>query len=696
MISTSEEAMYIKHLAIRNFRAVVNVSCDLGPRINVLVGPNGVGKTTVLQAIRLTKAILAARSPQETQQVLISLGAASPHFPQRLFLKGLANDESAPIEIRCAYALSDNEIEAIRLSSGEIINHIAAGQIGINFANPAGLVQFLNSPQGRNIVAQITSDFDREIVRLRSEKIINLGLTIDTAKGILAPLSNLAGPLIGFLDQRLPPSTAIFSYFPADRALPMGEVNFQMGGPDAQQQLESHNSQPQLKYARLKNLIINSMIIDESSALTVKEEFEKIFSGLLRGRKIVGVNINELGLMSVMTEELSTGRKVELDSLSSGEKNIALTFLIVARALSDGAIALFDEPELHLNPAVSRDLIPFILNEYSSPRNVQFIMCTHSPEILSGAFREPECKLLHLKSPRDMTPVGKHALDEYEDALVRLGTSVSEGLFYSGTIMVEGPDDVGFLRAAFPELLRKFNIKPKGGRTVLESSIQELQALERKGEKIDPIFFIFDRDRKPSGLESSAAVRVKQWDRRCAENYMIDIDIIANVMKDPTATHKPFTSAGEVLALVRELAYSQINDLAARDVYNSYNYRNASLQKDDLNGQALDDIAKALFSRLQDARSSLSALERDAWICMFKMDVEARINAITLTWDASWNELCDGKRLLSDLHKRGKFRMSESSLKTRITQDMRTGETELWKLAKTIIVDLLGTGPAIG
>ena len=119
--------MYIKHLSIKNFRALVDVSCDLGPRINVIVGPNGVGKTTVLQAIRLTKAILAALTPQESQQVLMSLGAASPHFPQRLFLKGLANDESRRIEIRCVYALTDNEIEIIRQSSVEIINGIAAG-----------------------------------------------------------------------------------------------------------------------------------------------------------------------------------------------------------------------------------------------------------------------------------------------------------------------------------------------------------------------------------------------------------------------------------------------------------------------------------------------------------------------------------------------------------------------------------------
>ena len=69
----------------------------------------------------------------------------------------------------------------------------------------------------------------------------------------------------------------MFSYFPADRALPMGEVNLQLGGPDVQQQMESHNSQPQIKYARLKHLMINSMLVEDAERQSVRGEFEKIF-----------------------------------------------------------------------------------------------------------------------------------------------------------------------------------------------------------------------------------------------------------------------------------------------------------------------------------------------------------------------------------------------------------------------------------
>ena len=169
-----------------------------------------------------------------------------------------------------------------------------------------------------------------------------------------------------------------------------------------------------------------------------------------------------------MTEEMATGRLVGLDGLSSGEKNIALTFLIIATSLARGGIVLFDEPELHLNPAVSRDVLPFMVDQYSKDRDIQFIMCTHSPEILSNAFSHESCNLLHLKSALDISRVGKAALDEYADALQKLGTSVSESLLYDGTVFVEGDDDVKFLTEGFPDVFKKLNVKDRGGRLEVE------------------------------------------------------------------------------------------------------------------------------------------------------------------------------------------------------------------------------------
>ena len=71
--------MKLRKLCVENFRGLSAVEFEFDEKTNVIVGPNAVGKTTVLEAIRLAKALLMPRYYQESQQVLVSLGAISPH-----------------------------------------------------------------------------------------------------------------------------------------------------------------------------------------------------------------------------------------------------------------------------------------------------------------------------------------------------------------------------------------------------------------------------------------------------------------------------------------------------------------------------------------------------------------------------------------------------------------------------------------
>jgi predicted ATP-binding protein involved in virulence len=168
--------MYVQHLAIRNFRALEDIDCELSPRINVIVGPNAVGKTTILQAMRLVKALLAPRTNHETQQVLISLGAATPHFPQRVFAESLLRDTNKPLEIRCTYVLTDNEIAILQGSNSEIVQSLIASRLGQQFASPATLIAFMQSPQGQHALKQTHTELTEYFARLQTEKTVLLGI----------------------------------------------------------------------------------------------------------------------------------------------------------------------------------------------------------------------------------------------------------------------------------------------------------------------------------------------------------------------------------------------------------------------------------------------------------------------------------------------------------------------------------------
>lgn len=683
--------MYISNIVIKNFRALEDINCDFGEHINVIVGPNAVGKTTILQALRLLKALLAPRSPQEAQQTLISLGAASPHFPQRVFPQALTRDPTKPIEIRSTYSLTQEEIRSIVKAKPQIINSAVRAMIGQSFINPTALLQFLGSPAGIMATKQATDEVEPFTKKIETAKTLSLGLSINPTQGQISSVNPLAGLFLGHLDEALPPYVSIFSYFPADRALPFGETPVQLGAADTQQQIESHNSQPQLKYARLKNMIFNKIVMGTEERESIFNEFERIFNGILRGRRLQSLGVNELGLLSVMTEEVDTRRKVEIDNLSSGEKNLILTCLLIATSISHGGIVLFDEPELHLNPSVCKEILPFMLNNYSIPRSIQFIICTHSPEILSGAFSNENCSLYHLKSSTVISHVGRRAIDEVSDALQKLGTSVSESLLYEGTILVEGDDDVDFLEAGFGELLKRHNIKDRGGRREVEKTAKRLQELESRGEKVSPIFIILDKDDELTDIKNSEAVRVLQWERRCMENYLIDLDVITELLKQTDLTKTPMSNQGEVSNLLRTLALAQLDAIAAKEVYQSFDYKNPLLRAEDVEKKSLDEIASSLFTRLSLAKNSLQFQSEEEWKMDFIKRCDAKKQELEEVWNTKWKELCDGKRLFEDFQKKGILKIPLSQFKRKIIQQMKSVSSENWRLVESLLKGLISS-----
>lgn len=685
--------MHVSHLVIKNFRAVEDIEFDLISRANVIVGPNAVGKTTILQALRLVKALLAPRTQHEAQQTLISLRAASPHFPQRLHGAALARDASKAVEIRASFGLTKAEIDILASNQLEIVRSLVAAQMGVNFQNPAGLIQFFVSNQGKEALKVGSQQFGSFLSDLKSGGPCTLGLQMVVQTGQITPADPLAGVAIGYIDAHLPPHTTIFSYFPADRALPVGEVGVQLGSADVLQQMESHNSQPQLKYSRLKNMVFNTLVLGQPEREFFLTEFHRIFDGMLRGKELVDFGINEIGLLSVNIRDVETGRTTEIDSLSSGEKNLILTFLLIAKSVADGGIVLFDEPELHLNPSVCKELLHFIIRAYADRKSLQFIVCTHSPEILTSAFDAENCGLFHLKTASNISAVGRQAMDEYADALQKLGTSVGEALLYEGTVLVEGDEDVDFLRAGFGELLRKYNVKDRGGRREVEKTAKKLQELEARGDKVSPIYIILDRDEEATDIRSSPAVGVLQWQRRCVDNYFLDIDVMTELLKDDGIAKTPITSSGDVDRLLRELAFEQLSQIAAREVYRSFGYESPSSRAEDIEKKSETEMCAALYARMQRSRGSMPDIPKDMWIRRFKEGIEAKKAELRLVWEPKWKEVCDGKRLFADLQKKGILKISVYALKRKIIQRMKETKSENWRLVESQLKALLGNRP---
>ena len=404
--------MKIRRCHIENFRGLSDITLDFENSTCLIAGPNAIGKSTVLEAIRLARSVLLSRYPSEGQAVLHALGAAQN--PNQMMVRGgyfdfgaLARDPTAPIRIRLGIQLSDEELARLGKSLRRLSLELLRGRLGTQIQqDQTGLTQFLSSDDGRKRLGESTKAMSEYLRGLSTTDPLPIGVEI-APEGDIRGENALAQVVCGFLERSLPPQTGLFSYFSADRALPSGEAAIQLGSGDADSQIKSHIAEPQIKFQRLKHSIANSTLLQHD----IEDDFKMIFDEILPGKQLEGLNIGPIGNFRVSISESGVSRPFDIDSLSSGEKGLILTFLLIRRSIVRGGIVLIDEPELHLNPGVCRKLLDFLIDQCIKPNDLQAVICTHSAEILNSAYERTDCDIHHLKAPDNATPIFRGDFD---------------------------------------------------------------------------------------------------------------------------------------------------------------------------------------------------------------------------------------------------------------------------------------------
>jgi len=658
---------------------------------SLIVGPNAVGKTTVLEAIRLAKAILAPRTGQEARQVLMQLSATSPQLPQMFNFGAIAKDPKKPTEITCKFRLTRLEISTLESVSEDVSRAIAAAQAGISLeSGPFALVQFLSSPHGQQILNSLRPLTDAYVEGLRKNPECTLALIIDPAAGMRGG-DLYSQTLFAALESKLSPSRTRFTYFPADRALPLGEVPIQLGTPDAAQQLESHNSTPAVKYQRLKNTIFTWVTEAVGGRVELEQEFSRIFTKLLRSREMAGFGVNQYGQASILVKDKETSELFDIDAMSSGEKGLMLTLLVIARSVEAGGLILLDEPELHLNPAVTKLLLNFLLDEYLLPKDLQAIICSHSSEILGTAMRRDDCAVYHLRRGPLVSKIRKKDQPEVARALRLLGTSEVEEMLYEATVFVEGEDDVDLLEEAFPESLSRIKFKDLSGRGEVEKQIKRLQQAEASGQKENISYFVFDHDRNLTKLSSTAKVRVMQWGRYCIENYLLESEILFDIISKEKSKKFP-ANLGEAEQLFKALAQKQLQYQTAREVYQSYGYADTwgkDVGRDVSQAKDFPEAAAALSKRLDLIREQLAGVKKDQWQEGFVEKCSQLFAEREPQWRTTWQTNCNGKKLFRDLYAECGITLDQLVLKRRILKECKYQNSPAWKELEKQFIGLM-------
>lgn len=681
--------MELYKLAIQNFRGLKDITLEGPGSLAVIAGPNAVGKTSIFEAIRLAKTLLAPSFPEEAQQTIHGLGLVTPGYDV-LDFETIAADIAAPVRIRLDLKLSFQELATLEgnikdLSLGRLISGLASTRI----SNDA-LAQYLSTEQGKQSLDASTKAVRKDLDRLKASGLAKLHLEIQP-NGVAQGEDPISHDAIRLLSTRMPSYMhGLIGYFPADRALPPGEAAIQVGTNDVAAQRSSHIGNPSSKYTRLKNFVVSQTLLGSEASKQLAEDFGLIFGELLEGKELAGIQITPRGRVSARIRDRRTGSTYDIDQLSSGEKGLLLTFLLMRLTIGPGGIVLLDEPELHLNASVCQKLIPFLQKHICEAKAIQILLCTHSPEVLTAAYSEPTATLFHLRNSTDVSPIHQGDRDEVNEAIRHLGARPIEMLYSRGFLFVEGDDDIDLLDAGFADILRDYKVTKLGGRGEVEKLIKELQVAEKASTLDAPQYFLFDLDGKPTSLTSSARVRLSQWDRYCFENYLLDSDAIYDVLKEQG--QRPDSRAA-LAAQLRALAEGTIRQALVRTACSGVPPSNLKLRvsvTDELTSNT--EIIQALEAQYDLVFQEVSQLSPGQWSEKFRVELEKQFADNWEKKKESWLTFANGKKILAAVHRSSSLKVPASSFKRAIMKHASRAQSTHWGQAEKIIRDLVAGG----
>lgn len=350
--------MKFKKISISNFRKLNDISFECSDNITTIVGPNGVGKSSVLDAIRIVKAVLLPSSRDEMQQTLQFLGLFSQHLNQ-ILVENISGDFQKETVIDIRIEVSQSEIEALKLDIDNFNVLRLQNQLGQSNLASINLISFLSTPIGKQHLSEIQKDTDKLLAEFQKTNIAQIRLSVNQKQ--IRGLNGFHQELISHLFKSPIFSETLFTVFTADRNFPTGDTNIQLGHNEIGQQLQSYSIQPQVKFARLKAAIISFIMINSNDISPIQNDFKLIFDSLIPGKELHGINLEQkTGRLSVLIKETDSGAVYDIDFLSSGEKGLLLTLFLLLRTVRENGIILLDEPELHLNPAVCKNIVPFL------------------------------------------------------------------------------------------------------------------------------------------------------------------------------------------------------------------------------------------------------------------------------------------------------------------------------------------------
>lgn len=565
--------MRIESFKIENFRNLKLAQCISVPEFMVICGGNGCGKTALLEALMTAKERAGAYGNFKFDPRAVSV-------------------DSDMAVITTAVSFSDAEIEFVDRNFGE------------------------TCPEKDEIIIEISKGGAGK-PRKRSQSVHRLFSYYSRAAG--SP---------GFFDylsaQRQPQKVDLRNWDPsylsddtAKKTLAIGQQKFSMT-KQYLAGLKMRDLQAIQTSQRDGNLTVPDSLHE------VREVFNHFFAPL----RFKDVYIDRSPFRFVVSTPLGD---IDIDDMSSGEKEILNVFVRFHQLRPNGAVILLDEADSHLHPDLERR---YLKQLRILARDNQLILTTHSPEMMIAA---GSSALYTLRKEQEASKSNQLTRVTHSDRLHDVLSQVmgSRGLvsFNQRIIFIEGEEasaDRAIYEAYYPP--SKFNVSfvPAGNSMTVRKTAERVNELLGVSVGFQDYYSIVDRDVERAESDPSQGSHLFRLPVYHVENFLIDEQEFLEVTRSMLGESCPFNSEEEIRSRLQELLFSDVHlkrftrALLDAKLATSANAAKDAIYKGSLDG--VSDLSRPEFSEVESQARSI---------------IQESID------DGTWKSKCKGRDLIA-------------------------------------------------
>lgn len=352
----------LRQVRLENFKCISKASVDIG-KITVLIGPNGVGKSSIGQALMLLRQSSGQHALNATGE-LIKLGEFSNLIrknsgSRRIDIGVTVDQEKAPLvgimkDTMCSYDASFtpqlNSVNVVVGDEKETFFQFNSPESQVQSMEPSKLIW----PLGEG--GQIIFNFNVQTVIGRPVTLSLESVTPRTqrneARSIMATLNN---DLL-----RLDKILSNMSFVPPIRGFDLHSYDLLANSKGDFAPGENQELSTTFLYA---DTDIRNNVAEWSESITGS----KVSPRVIPGRKVLIESYGEQDGLPICLDGFGTNQLIQV-------------LLVIAMANKEGLI-IIEEPEIHLHPRSQENLCQVLIKQ-ANEESKQLIVTTHSEHIL--------------------------------------------------------------------------------------------------------------------------------------------------------------------------------------------------------------------------------------------------------------------------------------------------------------------------